>query len=141
MRKHAAVALLLLAAIIGCGGFRPAWAGDPKARFGQGVSPEGPITTLTGVTDALKGCWRWPPADQIQTGMELTIVLSFRRNGEIFGSHITYQSPGVSEGERALYHAALEQILLLCSPMPITESLGHAIAGKQFAIRFIGTRK
>ena len=32
--------------------------------------------------------------------MELTVRLSFKRNGEIFGARITYQTPNVSDEER-----------------------------------------
>jgi hypothetical protein len=141
MRKQTGVALLLLAAIIGCGWLGPARAEDPKLRFGQGVSPEGPINTLNEVFDALRGCWKWPPGDEIQTGMQLTIRISFKRSGEIFGTRLTYQSAWVSGKERALYHETLEQMLLLCSPLPVTESLGHAIAGRMFTFTITDTRK
>jgi hypothetical protein len=130
----------LLASLFGAGilvaGAWPA-AGT---EFG-GVPPKGPLNTLADVHDAIRGCWKWPPASEIRTGMELTIRLSFKRNGEIFGARISYQSRDVSPAERALYHGALLDALRLCSPLPISKSLGHAIAGRVFAFRFSDTRK
>ena len=112
-------------------------AGPPAAA----TAPKGPLNTLRELGSAITGCWQWPPEDQIQTGMELTVMLSFKRGGEIFGGRITYQSRYVSEKERALYYEALAQALRLCSPLPVTESLGHAIAGRMFIFRFTDSRK
>lgn len=110
---------------------------DPEAA----VAPKGPLNTLNDVANALRGCWRWPPLSEINTGMDLTILLSFKRSGEIFGAKITYQSKNVSAEERAIYHAVLLDALKLCSPLPVSESLGGAIAGRPMMFRFHDTRK
>ena len=107
----------------------------------HGVAPKGPLNTLREVADALRGCWKWPPSSEIKTGMELTVRVSFKRNGEIFGARITYQSRYVSDEERALYHDAMMQAMKLCSPLPVTEGLGAAFAGRPFAFRIVDTRK
>jgi hypothetical protein len=65
----------------------------------------------------------------------------FRRNGEIFGGQVTYQSPNVSEQERAVYAAALAATIKRCSPLPLSDSLGGAIAGRLFSFHFIDHRK
>lgn len=116
-------------------------AQDIKPREPEGVAPKGPINTLKELFEAVYRCWQWPPEAEIQTGMELTVMLSFKRSGEIFGGRITYQSRYVSEKERALYHEALVNALRLCSPLPVTESLGHAIAGRMFVFPFRDYRK
>src|SRR5262245_3030598 len=54
----------------------------------EGRAPKGPLNTLNDISSALRGCWKWPPASEITTGMDLSILLSFRRNGEIFGARI-----------------------------------------------------
>src|SRR5689334_12202223 len=118
MRASSALVALMLT----LGG--TALAQDIKPR--EAVAPKGPINTLKELFEAVAGCWQWPPEAEIQTGMELTVMLSFKRSGEIFGGRITYQSRYVSEKERALYHEALANALRLCSPLPVTESLGHA---------------
>ena len=73
--------------------------------------------------------------------MELTVRLSFKRNGEIFGARITYQSHDVSDEERALYYGALLQALKRCSPLPLSESLGEAIAGRPMTFHIHDTRQ
>jgi hypothetical protein len=100
-----------------------------------------PLDTLADVKQAIRSCWRWPPIKAIRTGMELTVRLSFKRDGEIFGARVTYQSPDVSEDERVLYYRALVLTIKRCSPLPVTPALGEAIAGRPFFFRFVDTRK
>jgi len=72
--------------------------------------------------------------------MELTIRLSFKRSGEIFGAKLTYETANVSDDERRMYYGVLLEALKLCSPLPVSESLGAAIAGRPFVFRFKDTR-
>lgn len=102
---------------------------------------EGPLNTIKDVQDAIKKCWVWPAAGDIKTGMDITILVSFRRNGEMFGGRVTYQTANVSPEERAVYMTALADTIRRCSPLPLSESLGNAIAGRPFTFRFIDTRK
>ena len=112
-----------------------------SAAFAKAAAPKGPLNTLADVRQALRGCWEWPPVSETKMGMDLTIRLSFKNNGEIFGARITYQSPDVSEDERALYYGVLLRALTLCSPLPVSESLGNAIAGRPFFFRFHDNRQ
>jgi hypothetical protein len=75
------------------------------------VAPTSPLNTLADVGRALRSCWRWPPLSEAQTGMELTIRVSFKRNGEVFGARLTYQTKDVSDKERSIYYAALTAAL------------------------------
>ena len=107
------------------------WAAGLSAPgFAAPAAPKGPLNTTADIRQALRGCWQWPPASEARSGMELTVRLSLKRNGEIFGVRITYQTPGVSAEERALYHGALLAALARCSPLPLSASLGEAIAGR-----------
>jgi hypothetical protein len=108
---------------------------------GAGVAPKGPLNTLRDIGDAVGGCWKWPPLNEVvHGGMELTVILSFKRNGEIFGARLSYQRRDVPAEERALYYASLLDALKLCSPLPLSASLGEAIAGRPFSFRFKDTR-
>lgn len=127
----------LIAAAVWFNAALPASAQQPEGA----VAPKGPLNTLTDVKRAIQGCWRWPPLSAIRTGMELTVLLSFRRDGEIFGARITHQTRHVSPDERALYYGALLQMLRRCSPLPLSPSLGAAIAGHPFYFEFRDTRK
>ena len=100
-----------------------------------------PLNTLADVRRALNACWRWPPLSEAHAGMELTVRVSFKRNGEVFGARLTYQTPGVSDEERAIYYNALLAALARCSPLPLSESLGEAIAGRPLTFHIHDTRQ
>ena len=113
----------------------------PAASVAEPVAPKGQLNSLADIRQALRGCWQWPPASEARSGMELTVRLSFKRNGEIFGARITYQTASVSAEERVLYYGALLSALSRCSPLPLTASLGEAIAGRPFIFHFHDTRQ
>ena len=104
--------------------------------------PAGPVNTIHEVFDALEGCWIPPKLDQSRPGMEITVMLSFTRKGEIFGQpKITYASPGASADERLAYRVAMAEALRRCNPLPFTDGLGNALAGRPMTIRFTDNRK
>jgi hypothetical protein len=107
----------------------------------DGVRPKGPLNTLADVSRALKACWQWPPLSEARSGMEFTVRLSFRRNGEILSARITYQTRNVSDEERSLYYGALLAALARCSPLPLSDSLGAAIAGRPLTFHIHDTRQ
>jgi len=109
---------------------------QPRRDAGTGVAPTGPLNTLLDIRDAIRGCWKWPPASEVRQGMELTIRLSFKRSGEIFGAKLTYETRDVSDDERRMYYGVLLDALKLCSPLPFSPSLGEAVAGRPFIFRF-----
>ena len=104
--------------------------------------PQAPLNTLKDIGTALQGCWVPPPMDQSRPGMQITVLMSFRRNGELFGQpRITFESAGASDDERLAYRIAVAQTLQRCAPLPFTEALGNAVAGRPFTMRFIDDRK
>lgn len=104
--------------------------------------PEGSLNTLNDVSAALQACWVPPPLDQSRAGMQITVLMTFRRNGELFGKpRITFESPGASDDERLAYRIAVAEMLKRCARLPFTETLGNAMAGQPFTMRFIDNRK
>jgi hypothetical protein len=70
-------------------------------------NPQAPINTLTDLEAALLACWVPPPMEQSRLGMQITVLMSFKRNGELFGqARITFQSRDASETERSSYRIA-----------------------------------
>ena len=64
-------------------------------------NPQAPINTLTDLEAALQACWVPPPMEQSRPGMQITVLMSFNRNGLLFGQpRIAFQSTGTSETER-----------------------------------------
>jgi hypothetical protein len=104
--------------------------------------PQAPLNTLKDIGAALQACWVPPPLDQSRPGMQITVLMSFRRNGELFGQpRITFESAGASDDERLAYRIAVAQMLQRCAPLPFTEALGNAMAGRPFRMRLIDERK
>jgi hypothetical protein len=104
--------------------------------------PQAPLNTLKDIGAALQSCWVPPPMDQSRPGMQITVQMSFRRNGELFGQpRITFESAGASDDERLAYRIAVAQMLQRCAPLPFTEALGNVVAGRPFTMRFIDDRK
>jgi len=71
----------------------------------QSAQPERPINSVREIRASLRACWISPA---VTKAPQLTVRLSLKQNGEILGQPlITYQTPGVSEDERAALHAAV----------------------------------
>lgn len=105
-------------------------------------APQTPVNTLSELMAALRACWVPPPLDQSRAGMQITVQVSFRRNGELLGQpRITFESAGASDDERLAYRIAVAKMLKRCTPVPVTEGLGNALAGRPLTIRFVDNRK
>jgi len=113
----------------------------PAAASAQAAGPKGPLNTMADIRQAFRTCWQWPPASASRAGIALTVRVSFKRNGEIFGVHMTYQSRHVSDEERGIYHRALLAALSRCSPLPLSAGLGEAIAGRPLTFHIHDTRQ
>jgi hypothetical protein len=109
---------------------------------GQPKRPGGPLNSIAEVFAALEACWIPPALNQSRVGMQITVMLSFKRNGELLGKpRITYETPNASEDERLSYRVAMAQALTRCMPLQFTDGLGNALAGRPITIRFIDNRK
>src|SRR5437016_8750429 len=93
-------------------------------------NPQAPINTLTDLEAALMACWVPPPMEQSRLGMQITVLMSFKRNGELFGQpRIAFQSREASETERSPYRIAVAQMLERCASLRFTGSVGKAMTG------------
>ena len=105
-------------------------------------TPQGPLNTLNDLGAALQACWVLPPVDASRAGMQITVQMTFRRDGSLFGQpRITFESAGASNNERLAYRIAVADMLKRCAPLPFTDALGNAVAGRPFTMRFIDSRK
>jgi hypothetical protein len=90
----------------------------------------------------LRTCWKPPPASQANPEIEITVIVSFTRDGNILGHpKITYESQQATDNDRLMYRIAVMETLQRCTPMPFTEGMGGAVAGRPFAVRFVPKRK
>jgi hypothetical protein len=101
------------------------------------------LDTLRDVYLAMELCWRanLPPLAQATPGMRVSVRVSFTRSGEILGEPLfTFATPGVSAQTRALYQRAAASALGRCTPLPLTDGLGNAVAGSPRVFTFIDRR-
>jgi hypothetical protein len=115
-------------------------AGSP-GRLPMASSPPVELRTLHDVFLALELCWQASLPALPVPGMTVRIALSFKRNGEMFGEpKFTFVTPGVPTGTRVLYQRAASDALTKCNPLPFSEGLGNAAAGRPFLFQFIDRR-
>jgi hypothetical protein len=113
-----AAALLLPSAIA------PAQAGDR-------------IDNIHQVFEWMGACWRPPPASRANPEIDITVVVSFLRDGNINGRpKISYESEQATDNDRLEYRIAVMEALQRCTPMPFTEGMASAVAGRPFAFLF-----
>src|SRR5947209_5981994 len=94
------------------------------------------VNTIQDVFQHLRSCWRPPPANKARP-IDITVVVSFNRAGNILGHpRITYESAEGSDDDRLQYRIAVMEALQRCSPMPFTDAMAGAAAGRPFAIQF-----
>ena len=105
-------------------------------------NPQAPINTPTELEAALLACWVPPPIEQSRPGMQITVLMSFNRNGQLFGQpRIAFQSRGTSETERWPYRVAVAEMLKRCASLPFTEALGNAVAGQPVTMTLVDDRE
>jgi hypothetical protein len=102
---------------------------------GNGQAPAGsPINTIKEVFERLGQCWKPPAA---VNPMDITVIVSFNRSGAILGHpRITYESAEATDHDRLAYRVAVMETLQRCTPMPFTDSMAGAVAGRPFAVLF-----
>ena len=104
-------------------------------------APEGPVNTLGDLFTALRTCWEPPPLDVAVHGMQMSVLFSFKRTGEIIAApRVTYASSDAKADARRVYSRAIEAAIERCTPMPFGNGMGNAIAGRPIAIRFVDDR-
>jgi hypothetical protein len=102
-----------------------------------GYAQPAQVNTIKDIFAKLLTCWKPPPASQANPDIDITVIVSFNRAGEILGHpKITYESAQATDNDRLMYRIAVMETLQRCTPMPFTEAMGGAVAGRPFAIRF-----
>lgn len=104
--------------------------------MGAGLKPDAPatVTRFVDVGHALGACWV-PPADE--TWSAVTLRVSFKRDGSVNGlPRVPFVDAADTEQKSELAQSVLAA-LKTCTPLPFSPSLGSAVAGEIFAIRFV----
>ena len=128
----------------------PAVAGDGLVRVQDPSVPAVPpprhhlvLNTLDDIGMALETCWEGnlPPPAQARPGMMVTVMLTFTRTGVLLGEpRFTFTTREASPETRALYQRAAAAAINTCTPLPFSDGLGNAAAGRPFTFSFVDRR-
>ena len=100
------------------------------------AAQDAPVNTIQDIFQHLRTCWKPPPPAKARP-IDITVVVSFNRAGNILGHpRITYESAEASDSDRLQYRIAVMEALQRCTPMPFTDAMAGAAAGRPFAIQF-----
>jgi hypothetical protein len=118
-------ALIVIAAALAFGPLAPAAQAQPTE-----------VNSIKEAFAKLYSCWKPPPASRAHP-IDITVVVSFNRAGEILGHpRISYESEQADDNDRLLYRVAVMEALQRCTPMPFTDAMAGAVAGRPFAVQF-----
>ena len=105
------------------------------------AQPDEPVNTIKDVYARIRTCWKPPAPPRVHPDIDITVIVSFNRAGEIMGRpRVTHESEQADDNDRLLYRIAVMEALQRCTPMPFTEGMAGAIAGRPFAFRFHNRR-
>jgi hypothetical protein len=111
---------------------------DDAAKYQK---PDHDLDTIGDLFAALRACWLPPPADDAREGMQMSVLFSFKRSGEIIAPpRVTYSTRDVPQQTRDLYRKAITSSLDACVPLKFTGGLGGALAGRPIMIRYVDNR-
>ena len=103
--------------------------------------PDHDLNTIRELFFMLRSCWAPPPEGEAQKDMQMSVRVSFKSSGAMFGGpQLTYVLPGTSDKVRASYRSAIAQSFAACAPLHFTQRFAGAIAGRPILIRYVDNR-
>ena len=111
---------------------------DDAAKYRK---PDHDLDTIGDLFAALRSCWSPPPPDVAREGMQMSVLFSFRRSGEIIAApRVTFSTREAPQQTRDLYREAIQASLNGCVPLKFTGGLAGALAGRPIMIRYVDNR-
>ncbi|MEP6566774.1 MAG: hypothetical protein ABJB10_16710 [Mesorhizobium sp.] len=110
-------------------------AGATEARSQERAchSPD-PVDTIDEMFSAIYACWQPPPGS---AGMTLTLSFSIRQNGTLIGKpRATFSHLGDDTALNRVFVTSVLEALDKALPLPLSKSMGGAIAGRPLYPRF-----
>jgi hypothetical protein len=114
---------------------------EGNAGLREPVDRDHPLDRLDEIARLLSKCLELPPYGESQAGMQLALRFAFKRNGELIADpRFTYTTHEAPENVKTAWHAAALEMLRRCTPLPITDRFGGAIAGQPLVVAIKETR-
>jgi hypothetical protein len=111
---------------------------DDMAKYQK---PDHDLNTIGDLFAALRSCWSPPPADAAHEGMQMSVMFSFKKSGDMIAApRMTFSTRGVSADVRDTYMKAINASLDHCLPLSFSSGLGGALAGRPIMIRYVDNR-
>lgn len=101
---------------------------------GRAIAKPKEIARFRDVATALAACWA---SERVVGWTSLTVRVAFKRDGTVFGTPRVPFVDAADPSRKGELARSLLDALGRCTPLPFTPSLGAAVAGEIFAIRFI----
>jgi hypothetical protein len=99
------------------------------------IDRDHPLDGLNEIGPLLSKCLELPPEGESRAGMQVSLKFAFKRDGELLADpHFTYTTHDAPEHVRAAYQAAARDMLRHCTPLPLTDRFGGAIAGQPLVV-------
>ncbi len=100
------------------------------------------IDTLRELFSVLQSCWIPPSIERAFAGAAVLAKFSLNKDGGLVGEprivFLTHRAPQVTE---KVYRDAVISALGRCLPLPLSDRLGGAVAGRPLTIRFVDQRQ
>jgi hypothetical protein len=113
----------------------------PRDEAAKYRKPDHDLNTIGDLFAALRSCWSPPPAEDAREGMQMSVLFSFKRSGEMIAApRVTYSTRDVPQQTRDLYRKAITASLDACVPLKFTAGLSGALAGRPIMIRYVDNR-
>src|SRR5438132_2318241 len=88
---------------------------DDAAKYQK---PDHDLDNIGDLFAALRSCWSPPPPDDAREGMQMSVLFSFRRSGEIISTpRVTFSTREAPQQTRDLYRNAIQASLNACVPL------------------------
>ena len=109
----------------------------PVAAFAENrrCNDRKPVNSINEMFSALYACWQPPKGT---AGMSITLRFSLRRDGTLIGKPRTTFTEKINNDELSkAFVVSILEALNKSLPVPFTESMGGAVAGRPMTLRFI----
>ncbi|MDG4902511.1 MULTISPECIES: hypothetical protein [unclassified Mesorhizobium] len=107
---------------------------DEAAARERACGSRDPVNSIAEMSAAIYACWRPPHGT---AGLSLTLRFSLRRDGTLIGKpRATFSVLGSNDALNRAFVASVLEALDKALPLPFTESMGEAIAGRILSPRF-----